>query len=362
MKRRLEKLRAELAARATEYDLAGAWPEVSLEALTAAGAWRWVIPRRYGGEQLDPIEHLQRYEAIAAGCMSSLLILTNRDSACELIAASENEALKDELLPKLAANEIMTTVGIAQLTTSHQSGPPALAATADGDCFRLQGFMPWVTSAEKCQYIVAGAVLADKRQVLAAIPSDIPGLTIEPPLELMSMQGTLTSLVRCEDVRVQPRHLLLGPAGKVLPSRSGIKPALVACSGVGLARSMIDVIHEHAPQGTGRMGAMADELMTRLQAVRNHVYEFARSKDAPTAEKEKTEVRVLVNDLLIRLVIAVLTFTKGSGLMRRQDAQRLVREALFFLVWAAPEDVRVGTMERFLGIPDHRSAESGAVE
>jgi alkylation response protein AidB-like acyl-CoA dehydrogenase len=346
---KLEKLRVQLAARAAGYDIAGAWPEESVQALTEAGAWRWTIPRTFGGEPLETIEHLEAYEAIAAGCMSTLLILTNRDSACELIAGSENEALQAELLPKLAKNEIMTTVGIAQLTTSHQTGPPTLTATAVGDGFRLDGFISWVTSAVKCQYIVAGAVLADQRQVLAAVSTGLPGLTIEPPLKLLSMEGTLTSVVRCQEVRIPKGYVLRGPADRVLSTRSGIKPALVACSGLGLARSMLDLIQANAPEREGRLAELADELATRLQAVRQRVYAFAASPDALTAEREKSEVRAQVNDLLMRLAVAVLTYAKGTGLLRDRDAQRLVREALFFLVWAAPEDVRVLTLARFLG-------------
>jgi alkylation response protein AidB-like acyl-CoA dehydrogenase len=355
----LERLRAALAARATEYDRAGAWPEKSLDVLGSAGAWKWAIPRAYSGEPLDPIEHLRRYEAIAAGCLSTLLILTNRDSACELIADSENESLKGDILPLLAANRILTTVGIAQLTTSHQSGPPALTATAEGGGFVLRGFMPWVTSAVKCQTIVAGARLADGRQVLASIPTDIAGLSIDPPLELVCMQGTLTSRVRCDGVRVEPRHLLRGPAAQVLATRSGIKPALVVCSGVGLAQALVDLIGESAPQGTGGMAAIANELTKRLQVVRDRVYRFAASKQA--AEREKSEVRIMVNELLVRLAVAALTIAKGSGLQRSQDAQRLVREALFFLVWAAPEDVRIDTLRRFVRYPDHFPTEPEAI-
>jgi len=344
----LEHLRSNLAARATAYDLAGAWPEESLAALTAASAWAWIVPRQYGGVQLDAIVHLHAYEAIAAGCMSSLLILTNRDSACELIAANENEALKSDLLPRLAANEIMTTVGIAQLTTSHQTGPPAMTATADGDSFRLNGFMPWVTSAIKCQYIVTGAVLPDRRQILAAVPTDLPGLVIAEPFKLMAMEGTLTSEVRCKDAVVERRYLLRGPAEKVLATRSGLKPALVAASGVGLAQSMLEEIRQHAGPAGGMLAGMADELGRRHQQTRKRVFDFAASADALTAETKKSEIRIEVNDLLMRLSVALLSFTKGLGLLRQRDGQRLVREALFFLVWAAPEDVRVGTLARFV--------------
>lgn len=345
MPQNLDQLTRDLAHHATRYDRDGAWPDASIAALTAAGAWEWVIPTAFGGQGLDPITHLQAYEAVAAGCMASLLILSNRDGACELIAAGENDALKAELLPKLARNEIMTSIGISQLTTSHQSGPPALTAAVKGDQLRLNGFMPWVTSAEKCQYIVAGAMMTDGRQVLAAVPTDLPGLTVGKPFDLSVMKGTLTTDIRCADALVEPRFILRGPAEKVLATRSGVKPALVAAAGIGLAGTMLAVAESAA--ANSRLAESITTLRRRHTALRTHIYEFVASPEALTADKTKAAIRVDVNDLIARLSIAVLAACKGTGLQRDHDAQRLLREAMFFQVWAAPEDVRVNTLQRF---------------
>ena len=341
----LDALRQTLAKNATRYDRAGAWPTESLIALEQAGAWKWVIPSRYGGLEREAISHLEGYEAIAAGCMSTLLILANRDGACELIAACDNEPLKSELLPALAENSVMATVGISQLTTSHQSGPPALTASPADGGFVLDGFMPWVTSAEKCQYLVTGAILPDGNQLLVAAPTSAPGMQIEPPMELMAMQGTLTSLVRCRQVFVEKRVVLRGPAPRVLATKSGVKPSLVAASGVGLASAMLEIMGRCA---TGSWTRTLERWTSRHSELRRTVFGFAASPDAKTNDAEKTRIRILVNDLLARLAAAVLTFSKGSGLLRDQDAQRLVREAMFFQVWAAPEDVRAGTVAMLL--------------
>jgi alkylation response protein AidB-like acyl-CoA dehydrogenase len=153
----LDSLSKKLAKLATHYDLTGEWPVYSLDHLTQAGAWTWVIPRPFGGMGLDPLLQAQGYEAVAAGCMSTLLILTQRDGACEFIAESANDALKAELLPRLAMHEFMISLGISQLTTSHQTGRPALTAKPDGENFVLHGFSPWVTGAAQCQYLVIGA-------------------------------------------------------------------------------------------------------------------------------------------------------------------------------------------------------------
>ncbi len=346
MPQNLDQLTRDLAHHATRYDRLGAWPDDSIAALTAAGAWEWVIPAAFGGQGLDPITHLHAYEAVAAGCMATLLILSNRDGACELIAAGENDALKSELLPKLARNEFMTSIGISQLTTSHQAGPPALTATIVGDQVRLTGFMPWVTSAEKCQYIVTGAMTTDGRQVLAAVPTDLPGLTIGKPFDLSVMKGTLTTDVRCDDALVEPRFILRGPAEKVLATRSGVKPALVAAAGIGLAGTMLTVAESAAAHT--RLSDSIATLRQRHTTLRARIYEFVASAEALTADKTKAAIRVDVNELLAQLSIAVLAVCKGTGLQRDHEAQRLLREAMFFQVWAAPEEVRLGTIMKFV--------------
>src|SRR5262249_22493260 len=104
----------------------------------------------------------------------------------------------------------------------------------------------------------------------------------------------------------------------------------------------------YAEKADGRWQEMAERLSARHQTVRRRVYDFASSETATTSEKEKAAVRIEVNDLLVRVSMAALTYSKGTGMLRQKDAQRLVREAMFFLVWSASEDVRAGTLERFL--------------
>jgi len=347
----LEQLARNLAKLATHYDFTGHWPEKSLHHLTQAGAWTWVVPRSHGGRQLSPLEQAQAYEAVASGCMACLLILTQRDAACELIAAGDSEALKDEILPRLARHEVMTTVGISQLTTSHRTGRPALVAKAAGDGFVLNGFMPWVTAADRCQYLVTGAELPDGNEILAAVPSDLPGVTIDKPMDLMALQHTATSEVHCRNVHIERRFVLKGPMKDVLSSRSTVKPFVVASAGVGLAGTMSRLVALAAEKAGGELAELGQELVARHEAIRERLYKAVTDAGTGGSEDSKTQLRIAVNDLLVRLAIALLTLSKGSGFQRQRDAQRLAREALFFLVWSAPDDVRAGTLAAFVDHP-----------
>ncbi len=362
----LQQLADNLSRLATHHDITGIWPEASLAELGSAGAWQWVIPAAYGGLGLDQVQLTQAYEAVAAGCMTTLLILTQRDRACELIADGENDSLKAGLLPRLVRNEVLATVGISQVTTSRQGARPALAAAPDGAGFMLNGVMPWVTSAARSDLIVTAALLPDGRQLLAAVDTRAPGVTIDKPMDLMALQASHTCEVHCRNVRVPPERVIRGPAANALSSGMTIRPHVVAAAGVGLAGSMAVFIAAHSGSADGALRTLAEEIQHRCDAMRERLYRVtqqamsratplagaAGSVDEPAgAADEKTDLRVAVNDLLVRVAAAALVYGKGTGLLRQMPVQRLAREAMFFLVWSASTDVRVGTVARLLEEP-----------
>jgi hypothetical protein len=65
-----------------------------------------------------------------------------------------------------------------------------------------------------------------------------------------------------------------------------------------------------------------------------------RLRRAATDEAEdRDHLRADANGLVIRAAQAALTATKGAGFVAGHPAERLVREAHFFLVWSCPQTV-----------------------
>src|SRR5438552_107185 len=205
-----------LAAGADAADSARRWPEASWRVLCDIGAPAWCLPPRHGGRGLEGVPLLEGYARLAAADLTTCFLLSQRDAACRRLRDSGNEGLCAELLPALARGETFATVGLAQLTTSRQHGRPALTARPHGDGFVLDGVMPWVTGAARADHFVTGAVLEDGRQILAALPRALPGVELAVPLDLMALEGSLTTEVRCQDVRLSRDWLLAGPAERVM--------------------------------------------------------------------------------------------------------------------------------------------------
>jgi alkylation response protein AidB-like acyl-CoA dehydrogenase len=299
-----------------------AWPEQPLR--EHAEAFRWGMPRAFGGAELEPLALHLRYEQLARKSLALALILTQRDSAVGIIAAGGNERLLAEV-----RDGAFVTVGIAQLTTSRQGGAPALMVR-DG---RIDGIIPWATGAGKAKYIVAGAADEGDRQILVALESGAPGVTIESPLPLAALSETWTSRVRCRNVALNPQLVLLGPAPNVMSLRRTTVPIPQAFLALGHARGGADLIAEHdSDRGrnlVARFGEQIEALHARVVAA------CAPGSDPSLAPR----LRGACNDLALRVAHAAVALYKGNALLLSHPAQRLAREAMFLLVWSCPDPV-----------------------
>ncbi len=230
-----------LGTHASQADGDRAWPAASWAALRDAGVTRWCIPREYGGDELSSPDLLEGYESLAAACLTTCFILSQRDAACRRLRDGGNARLRDELLPPLARGETFATVGLSQLTTSRQHVGPSLTATLTPEAVLLDGTIPWVTGAEPADHLIVGAVLDDGRQILLVLPRGLPGVAIGPPLELAALVGSLTAEVRCSNVRVERDWLLAGPVANVMAvggrvSTGGLE---TSCLALGLTAAAV---------------------------------------------------------------------------------------------------------------------------
>jgi alkylation response protein AidB-like acyl-CoA dehydrogenase len=336
----LDPALAVLAEHAAAADGELAWPVASWEALRRACVLEDSVPPAYGGRGLEGGALLEVYELVAGACMTTALILSQREAACRRLRDGDNEELRQELLPSLARGDTFATVGLSQLTTSRQHVRPSLAARLDGDLVQFDGIIPWVTGAERADVVVIGAVLDDGRQVLAALPRAMEGVTVSPPLELMALRGSLTAEVRCDHVALERRWLLAGPKERVLAAgRGGAGGLETSCLALGLTAAAIDYLLKEA-EYRPELHATADPLEQTRRRLREQLYRLAQGG----SPEEATALRGRANALVLQATQAALAASKGAGFLRDHPAQRWARQAMFFLVWSCPRPAAEATL------------------
>lgn len=316
------------------------WPADRLEALNSAGVMRWNLPTEFGGEGLDDRAILEGYRHLAASCLVTTFILTQRNAACQRIMTSSNSAARERLLPELAAGRLFATVGISHLTTSGQHlRTPAVQAIPDGDGIRMSGVVPWATGATHADLLVTGGQLDDGRQLLAAVRTDLPGVDIGKPVPLMALNSSQTGSVRLTDVRVTADDILHGPVEAVMQQGTGGGAGSLGTSvlAVGATEGMLRYLHDEMSRRPD-LAEFVEPLAKSASGLVDQIRQTAEGTH-PDGAAAIEVVRRQANSLVLRTAQAWLAATKGAGYVAGHRAERAVRESMFFLVWSCPQPV-----------------------
>lgn len=346
----LDELAERLAEMAPQLEAPNAWPREQLELCAQYGVFRWFIARQWGGAEWAPEDIARGYLKLSAGCLTTTFIITQYTGAARRIAGSEKTPLKEELLPKLAAGEIFSTVGISHLTTSRRHlKSNVLRAEETDEGFVLNGMAPWVTGVTYADNVVIGATCDDGRQILAVVPTELPGIEIPPAVELMALTASHTGPIRFNDCIVPGKFLLAGPVEQVMKQGVGARTGGVQTStlAVGVANAAIEFLQQEAQQ--------RPDLQRAAEAFQSEAGQLADELIRATMGEQtcsNEELRSRANSLALRSTQACLAAAKGTGYVAGHAAGRWCREALFFLVWSCPQPVMAANLCELAGIID----------
>jgi alkylation response protein AidB-like acyl-CoA dehydrogenase len=300
---------------------------------------------------------------LAAACLTTTFVLTQRVGAVSRIAASENSWPREQLLQGLLYGKRFATVGISHLTTSRQHmARPVLQAEETADGFVLDGYSPWVTGAEFAQHVVLGAnvvrrsatrrepaIDSERRQILLCLPTDLPGVQIERSPELVGLSASRTGPIHLHRVQVDRRWLLAGPTPEVMRQGQGAKTGGLQTSAlaIGLATASIRFI-EQERQYRDALADPSTALRSELDDLQADLLSLAAGATICTGD----DIRTRANSLVLRAAQAALAAAKGAGYVASHPAGRWCREALFFLVWSCPQSVITANLCELAGISD----------
>jgi len=324
------------------------WPREQLKLCGEAGVYEWFVPQEFGGQGWSDGDIYRAYLRLAAACLTTTFVITQRMGASHRIASGGSAAARSQFLPALISGDRFATVGVSHLTTSGRHlKRPLLRAEPAEDGFILDGLSPWVTGGEHADLLVLGATLEDGREILAVAPTDLPGLSTPRSADLVGLGASCTGPVRCDSIRLPAEGILAGPKENVMQrgtgaSTGGLQTSVLA---VGLASACLDYIRDEA----ARRPDLASPLEA-MQSERDQLKDELISAADGIGQCNLQDFRVRANSLALRSSQASLAAAKGAGYVVGHPAGRWCQEALFFLVWSCPQTVMNANMCEFAGI------------
>jgi alkylation response protein AidB-like acyl-CoA dehydrogenase len=320
-------------------------------ALAGAGYVGMIWPKRYGGGERHPLErYIVLEELLAAGAPVGMHWIADRQGG-PLLLRYGSEAQRQELLPRMAAGELYTCIGMSEPGSGSDLASVRTRGERTPQGWRINGQKVWTTNAHNAHYMIAlvrtGAG-SQRQEGLTQFLIDMkaPGVNVRPIIDLVG--GHDFNEVFLEDVLV-PDSLRVGEEGagwtqvtaELSLERSGPERYL---SSYALLVEFIRIAGPKPdPAAAALIGQLTAELWTLRQMSRSTAAKLAGGEDPALEAAIVKDLGNSFEQALPRLVQAV----SDIDLSADTDFAR----ALAFLLQVSPSfSLRGGTREILRGI------------
>ncbi len=355
----------EIAPYAKEVDEQARFPEEALAALNASGFNAVHVPEEYGGQGADSVAACIVIEEVARVCASSSLIPAVNKLGTMGLILSGSEELKAQVLPGLAAGEVMASYALSEREAGSDAAAMRTRAKADGEDWILNGSKCWITNGGKSSWYTVMAVTdpdLDANGISAfMVHIDDEGFTIGPKEHKLGIKGSPTTELYFENCRI-PGDRIIGEPG------TGFKTALrtldhtrptIGAQAVGIAQGALDAAIEYTKdrkqfgknistfQGVQFM--LADMAM-KLEAARLMVYSAAAR-----AERGETGLgfisaasKCFASDVAMEVTTDAVQLFGGAGYTTDFPVERMMRDAKITQIYEGTNQIQRVVMSRHL--------------
>ena len=329
-------------------DVAPLVPHANLDALREAGLHGLQGPADVpGGLGADHVAARPVLEAITGGCGATAFVYAQHHGAVRRVASGDGPA-RAAWLPRLCDGSALAGIGFAYL---RRPGPPAVRATQNRDGWRLDGEAPWITGWGLADVFVLMARADDGRVVTVAVdrPYERAELVAGEPQRLATMGATGTVALTIHGLRVTPEDVVGVQTDQAWRRRDLAGSAMPSAAPLGIADRAIRLLEEREPEAAATLRGQLDvrhgAADHRSAAVASALgadddAQLARAITEGSAERDRGL------DLARRATDALIAASGGGAMSLDHPAQRLSREATFYLIQAQTRDLRSATLAR----------------
>jgi len=341
---RARRLADELLRPSAEHVDRTTVPRSHLDAWARQGLLGLAGPRAYGGGQAPAAVQREVAAVLAGACGATWFVATQHTLPVTALAASPNTALRERWLAALCSGEVLSGVAFSHL---RRPGTPAVRATRAAGGWRFDGAVSWMTGWGLCELVLlAGRTDGDEVVFVLVQAQEGPGLTASAPLALAAMAATRTVALTLDGLRIADADVVeVTDAGAWLAA-DALRTANAPPHVFGLQRECVRRLAETASaRDDGTAAALAHALGqegARLRRVADTLLDDVAPEELLD---DRLAVRASALELALRSATALVAATGGGALSLDAAPQRLVREAVFYLVQAQTPPVREAVLQ-----------------
>ncbi len=332
---------------AQAVDRADHIPQRNLTALAEAGLFGLAGPRSHGGLDLDAHSARRSMAAVGSGCGATFFVWVQHHGAVRALRASSNQALVDAHLADFCAGRSVAGTAFAHV---RRGGRPAISATRTDGGWRLDGHAPWATSWGRAAWFSVAAESDDGELVWALLPGAPAKGVTATALALPVFGATATVAVEFDGCTVADDHVIAVESAEAWRRADRRHASLGQPAVLGVVDRAQRLLAAHTDDpAVAAAAALAAELRRLWERDDDLVDALARGDESIV---EASDHRAACLDLARRSTTALLAAVGGRGMDLSHPAQRLAREADFYVIQAQTTDGRAATLRSIASISD----------
>ncbi|MGH3798336.1 MAG: acyl-CoA dehydrogenase family protein [Pseudonocardiaceae bacterium] len=320
---------------ALDVDAAGVIPRSHFDLLAEEGFYGLAARPEHSGIDVDFPSLIGIFETLCGGCLTTTFTWIQHHSVVRGLTNTTNLDLQEKYLGAAIKGELRGGVAYAGAIPR----PPRLWATVTEGGWLLRGEAPFVSGWGIVDVLLISA--RDSAEGPAGMivnglvdAGACSGITVEE-LRLVAVQGSNTVRLWFEDYFLPAEKVVAQVSHADFLANQHVSMRLNGCLAMGVAGRCIRMIGQAGqPEVAHRLHAEQDAIRDRLDAG------LADPETLPAA-------RAAASELAYRAAGMLVIAEGSSGILERQHAQRLVREATFTLVAAGRPDVKNGLLDLF---------------
>jgi len=349
--------RERVAPRAAEIDRTSAFPHDLVKQMGELGLMGVCLPEEYGGAGQSYVLFAMIVEELCKACASTGLIMDVNISLCaEPILLFGDEEQKHRFLTPLATGEKLGALAITEPEAGSDAAGIKTTAARQGECYVLNGSKIFITNGGVADTYVCTAV-TDREKGHKGITDFIvekgmPGLSFGAPLHKMGINGSATTEVFFDNVRV-PVANRLGDEGmgfKITMDTLDGGRVGIAAQAVGIAQSALDdalAYIEQRKQFGKKISEfqaiqfMVADMATEIEAARLLTLQAAalRDKNIPCA-RESAMAKLFAGDIAVKVATDALQLFGGYGYIKEYPAERHLRDAKITQIYEGTQQIQ----------------------
>jgi alkylation response protein AidB-like acyl-CoA dehydrogenase len=317
------------------------------------------VPEAYGGTGLDALTTAYAVEAFGRGCEDAGLVFSAcaHQFACLMpIAEHGSEALKRELLPRLARGEWVGANGITESESGSDAFSLKTRAVADGDHYLITGQKSFVTNGPIADWILVYASTNPKHGYMGlsafVVPRDAPGLTIGQPFTKLGLSTSPMCTIYLDQCRV-PASNMIGTEGKgadVFKSSMNWERACLFGAWVGVMDRQLEravaFAQERRQFGKAIVKYQAvshrlADMKLRLDAARLLLYRACWLKDqGDDAVMEVALSKIAISEAVIQSSLDSIQIHGALGVIEEAGIERALRDSVSSTIYSGTTEIQ----------------------